>query len=310
MFPIQSFQRPLATASAAATALWLVAGIGAAQAEPPSEPAQVSWADVDGDGLDDALYVDAAGRLAFLRNDGDGRFVDETRLRGLDAFAATGLRAAAWSDLDGDGRVDLYLSAFGAPSRLLRQNEAGAFDDVTAESGLPLLDDVLDARWLDFDQDDREDLLVATRERRIVFHNTQAGFGAVELFGEPDRRATGAPLANEVRALAGTDTEPEGEELEAVPESPSLGRRQLVESGASSKNGTGGGPSDDLMSQATRCAETIEDMMGGCLAASSTPTLGMLYPLSADWYVEAGSGRVGLGTTSPAQSKISLPFDW
>lgn len=48
------------------------------------------------------------------------------------------------------------------------------------------------------------------------------------------------------------------------------------------------------------CAESVVDQNGsGCMQANVVPTLGMLYPLSADLFVSAITGFVGMGTTDP-----------
>lgn len=50
-----------------------------------------------------------------------------------------------------------------------------------------------------------------------------------------------------------------------------------------------------------RCPREIEDASapGNCLSASTVPTLGALYPLSAQFFVDSW-GRVGVGTTVPS----------
>ena len=48
------------------------------------------------------------------------------------------------------------------------------------------------------------------------------------------------------------------------------------------------------------CEELLKDQATGtCIAASSTPTLGWLYPLTTDLNVSA-AGKVGIGTTTPS----------
>ncbi len=53
------------------------------------------------------------------------------------------------------------------------------------------------------------------------------------------------------------------------------------------------------VSAAFPCVARLADQAGGCLEASSDATLGMLYPLSLDLFVEQATGSVGLGTLSP-----------
>lgn len=48
------------------------------------------------------------------------------------------------------------------------------------------------------------------------------------------------------------------------------------------------------------CALSIKDQAGlDCILASSTPTYRMLHPLGDDFFIEAGTGNVGIGTTTP-----------
>ncbi len=139
--------------------------------------------DYDGDGDLDAYLVqgrrfDGAPAAALFpprhpepltdrlyRNDlapaGDGgtraRLVDVTGTAGLPP-AVYGMGAAT-GDVDGDGDVDLYVTAFG-PNRLLVNRGDGTFRDATAEAGAD------DPRWsvaatfFDFDRDGDLDLYV------------------------------------------------------------------------------------------------------------------------------------------------------
>jgi hypothetical protein len=103
----------------------------------------VAAGDFDGDS-DLDLFVGGritAGRYPhappsrILRNDG-GRFVDATAAT-APALAQAGLvTAALWTDADGDGLVDLLLTAHWAPVRLFRNDGQGRLAERTAEAGL------------------------------------------------------------------------------------------------------------------------------------------------------------------------------
>ena len=121
----------------------------------------VAAADYDADGWVD-LYVTSYGRNILYRNNGDGTFTDVSAKAGVDAQGW--FTCAVWFDYDNDGRLDLFVSGFvvydksqltlctdenrsqryycvprlfkPSPSRLYHNNGAGAFTDVSKESGI------------------------------------------------------------------------------------------------------------------------------------------------------------------------------
>lgn len=122
--------------------------------------------DYDGDGRPD-LYVtnsiphwgkantESCGRL--YRNVGGGRFEDVTAKSGV---RACGLGMGAfWADLDGDGRLDLYLTNVGANAVWWNRGD-GTFEE-GKDTGLedPLFS--VGAAFLDYDGDGRLDVAVA-----------------------------------------------------------------------------------------------------------------------------------------------------
>lgn len=137
--------------------------------------------DYDADGDEDVFFVDGGAlpgyegepaRSRLFRNDGDGngdgdgdgaaggsrRFVDVTsgsRLE-VDVYG----NGATAGDCDGDGDLDLYLTAFG-PNRLYRNLGDGRFADATTAAGVadPLWSS--SAAFSDVDRDGDLDLYVA-----------------------------------------------------------------------------------------------------------------------------------------------------
>jgi len=128
--------------------------------------------DADGDGDQDLLLVQGArwpwderpapptpptSRL--YENDGRGTFRDATAGSGLDVpFYGTGVAAG---DYDGDGLVDLFLTAVG-PDRLFRNLGGLRFEEVTATAGVAgdEADWGTSSGWLDADADGDLDLFV------------------------------------------------------------------------------------------------------------------------------------------------------
>lgn len=127
--------------------------------------------DYDADGDVDLFFVDGGAmpgyqgeptRSRLLRNDSGGpdgpRFVDVTAGSGIQV-TGYGCGAVA-GDVDNDGDLDLYVTAFGE-NQLFRNNGDGSFTDVTARAG------VGDPRWsggaslADVDRDGDLDLYVA-----------------------------------------------------------------------------------------------------------------------------------------------------
>jgi hypothetical protein len=101
--------------------------------------------DYDGDGDQDLLMVDGGilpgyqgepPRTRLYRNDGASaggpRFVDVTARSGIDV-RGWGMGAVA-GDVDGDGALDLYVTAFGR-NQLFRNRGDGTFEDVAERSG-------------------------------------------------------------------------------------------------------------------------------------------------------------------------------
>ena len=104
--------------------------------------------DYDSDGWIDVFLVDGGSlanpavarraRHRLFRNRGNGTFEDATDRSGI-RHTAYGMGACA-ADYDGDGDVDLYVTADG-PNALYRNQGDGTFVDVTATAG------VGDSRW-------------------------------------------------------------------------------------------------------------------------------------------------------------------
>ncbi len=275
------------------------------------------WADFDGDGLEDVYVARPEGRDSLFRNQGDGSFEDVTE-RSLPCVACASIEVV-WRDVDLDRRPDLLRVLVSGSVELLRNRGDGVFEDATLSAGLEHVAGASSARWLDYDADGRADLELTTERSPVLFHNL--GDFLFEPVTLADFGAAASEEASPVRALPGAF---EGESpiadarrtLLDDPTTPSRARAAAELSGALVDKvhpdplvpGTPGvdplEPNDDLALALSpfgkRCALSVKDTDSGeCVLVSTLPTLGDLYPLSANLFVSTG-GDVGIGTTSPA----------
>jgi hypothetical protein len=124
----------------------------------------VSFADIDGDGDPDLTACgDPSGIPGIWENDGTGHFVDRSAGSGITSVAKAS--SIAYGDYDGDGDLDLYLTAVftppGSTSRLYRNEGNFQFTNVTAQSGTANVGTAKAASWADYDADGDLDLFVA-----------------------------------------------------------------------------------------------------------------------------------------------------
>lgn len=256
---------------------------------PDSPQWTTEWVDFDGDSLLDTILLDSSGPLRLLRNEGDGSFRDVTREAGLEG--AQGVTKALWQDYDGDQDLDVLLVSPSGRTELFRADGAGGFTAMGADSGLELSNSIHGARWVDYDNDGRVDLLLMSQQAHQLYHNEGHGaFTRVRLQLDapivlPEDRVTSARAQDQ----AGIDA----------------GQRGGTQSSSGTTLGGGLGspaptPPGSSIASGLACSSGVDDFSnpGSCIPGSTTPTLGMLYPLSNDWYID-GFGSVGLGTTSP-----------
>ncbi len=162
-----------------------VAGVGDAGVGPSA-----AWGDYNGDGFLD-LYVVNHGTCGYVgqqdrlyRNNGAGTFTDVTDL--LPAAATDGLGfQAAWFDVNGDGRQDLYLANDDVANshdvnHLWRNDGPGPggtwlLTDVSASSGADFAINSMGIGIGDFNRDGRLDLAISNKGPTVLARNNGDG---------------------------------------------------------------------------------------------------------------------------------------
>jgi enediyne biosynthesis protein E4 len=124
----------------------------------------VAVGDVDGDDLADLYFASIDGPNALYLNQGRWRFLDATEEAGvaLTTHRSTGV---AFGDLDGDGDLDLVVSALGDPTEILVNDGAGRFSSRTPLGGNSGSKTVTLA---DIDADGDLDLYVTNNKARVA----------------------------------------------------------------------------------------------------------------------------------------------
>lgn len=137
-----------------------------------------TWADFDNDGNLDLFVARALGQTnALYRNLGDGTFASVTDT----PFSSRGgkTQSGTWADLDGDGNLDLFLTARDSSQNSLYQNVGnGKFIKITRGllSTLPS-GNFRPGIWADFDNDGDPDLFLNyfLNTQNLFFRNEGEG---------------------------------------------------------------------------------------------------------------------------------------
>lgn len=271
------------------------------EAKAPAPGHDESWrlCDYDADGRVDFLLTDEEGRTRLYRGSEGGAFEDVTESVGLSNLHE--VTTAAWADFDGEGTPDLFVGTARGEARLYCSSGRAGFLDVSSSSGLELGAYIDSSYALDYDRDGRPDLLIWGPQGGRLYRNVgnRAFEPALQLGADKraDWIASGMSFAWEPFAARSA-----GNVVEEHNNDPGS-------AGSHAPGGSAGaalGPDDQsAMSLLSVCSPRLEDeATGSCLQASSVPSLGKLYPISIDLFLDA-ERNVGMGTTEP-DSKLHV----
>src|SRR5450755_602650 len=118
---------------------------------------------------------------------------------GIDIYGHNGVSVG---DIDGDGFDDLYVcQPGGLPNRLYRNRGDGTFEEITAASGVGVIENTACALFVDVDNDGRQDLIVVRATGPMLFLNEGDGkfrqqADAFQFASPPQGTFTGAAVAD------------------------------------------------------------------------------------------------------------------
>ena len=117
--------------------------------------------DYDSDGLPDVYLSSQVGRSRLFRQVQDLRFEDVSDAAGLPPAGDWGT-GAVFADVDGDGRLDLYVCNYDAPNRLYVNAGNGTFEERGRQAGVDFSGATIMAAFADYDLDGDLDLYLVT----------------------------------------------------------------------------------------------------------------------------------------------------
>jgi len=126
--------------------------------------------DYDNDG-DMDLFVPGPKNARLYRNNGDGTFTDVFAASGDPPKESHPSFAAAWGDVNCDGKLDLFVCRTRGSSRLYLGDGRGRFADVSDAAGVRDLAPAYAAGLADLDDDGDLDLAVNLADRVVVAFN-------------------------------------------------------------------------------------------------------------------------------------------
>jgi len=140
----------------------------------------VAWIDYDNDGFPDLFFVNGkpGASNALYHNNKDGTFTDVSQKAGVAGNLTKQYRTGvAVGDYDNDGRLDIYVTAFG-PNTLYHNNGDGTFSDVTSQAGVAggATEWSTSTGFIDFDRDGDLDLYVTNYLDYRMDDNPYCGF--------------------------------------------------------------------------------------------------------------------------------------
>jgi hypothetical protein len=135
--------------------------------------------DYNNDGCLDILLLRGAWgvpeRKSLLRNNCNGTFTDVTVASGL-ARPATSTQAAAWTDVNNDGLVDLFVGNENSAAQLFLNKGDGTFEDVAHAAGVDRTAFSKAVAAGDYDNDGWPDLYVSNLGGvNFLYHNNHDG---------------------------------------------------------------------------------------------------------------------------------------
>ncbi len=129
--------------------------------------------DFDNDGNIDLYVSSLNSKNKLFKNIGDGFFVDYTSIANAGGAEEDRSNSVITADVNNDGSLDIFITNETTTNRLLMNNGAGIFNEITVEAGLKTEHGGTGASFADIDNDGDLDLYVANWSRTNILYKNQ-----------------------------------------------------------------------------------------------------------------------------------------
>ncbi|MGA7836733.1 MAG: FG-GAP-like repeat-containing protein [Ignavibacteriaceae bacterium] len=168
-------------------------------------------ADIDNDGDQDIYICSLIDKNKLLLNDGNGYFRDVSKQsdRGIGDIKDR-TNAVAFSDIDNDGDLDLFITNEYSTNRLYENNGNGFFHEITKEAGLSSIGGSMGASFADVNNDGLQDLCVANWARKNNFYKNVTKDGEIKFIEVSETAGTGGDPSTKSNAVVFADFNNDG----------------------------------------------------------------------------------------------------
>ncbi len=171
----------------------------------------VGVADIDNDGDQDIYICSLIDKNKLLLNDGNGYFRDVSKQsdRGSGEIKDR-TNAVAFSDIDNDGDLDMFITNEYSTNRLYENNGNGFFHEITQEAGLSSIGGSMGASFADVNNDGLQDLCVANWAKENNFYKNVTKDGEIKFIEVTKNAGTGGDPFTKSNAVVFADFNNDG----------------------------------------------------------------------------------------------------
>ena len=155
-----------------------------------------AWGDYDRDGKVDLYVTNSAGQNKnfLFHNDGNNTFSRITT--GTIATDSTDSRCVNWTDIDGDGDLDVFVTNESGQNELMYRNDGTGFVKVTSGAIVNSGGNTMSSSWGDYDNDGDLDVYIANDGTPSALYRNDGNFSFMQIASDTVSKTIGHSLSS------------------------------------------------------------------------------------------------------------------